>query len=311
MTTWMQGEGSEKADDDVGNDEELVIGGSMSETSKTHVDLKHIVSSHTIDGFWVWRQISEVFPDASTAETKAKAALSILRSESSLRDCENQLMELFKYQNFHLITKFLKNRDIIAWCTKLIQSEVGDRVNVEVAMWEKGVGWILCELAGNRQKKKTHDNAMNVDKPVAVPKTATLAPGSTIQPKHAVDLESIAFSQGGHLMTNKKCKLFEGSFKRSRKGFEETHVPAPPRKPISDELVPIERLPEWARKAFTVPTLNRVQSKLLSVAFGTAEPILLCAPTSAGKVGNGNTRSPLRTDLIVFIDQRSNAHNSY
>ena len=172
------GEGSEKADEDAGNDEELVIGGSTSETSKTHSD-KDIVSPHAIDGFWVQRQISEVFPDATTAETKAKAALSVLGSEYSLRDCENQL---FEYQNFHLITKFLKNRDVIVWCTKLIRSEADDRVNVEVAMREKGVGWILRELAGDRQKKKTHDDAMDVDKLVAVPKTATIAPGSTVQP---------------------------------------------------------------------------------------------------------------------------------
>ncbi|KAL4073668.1 putative RNA helicase [Scleroderma citrinum] len=277
------GEGSEKADEDADNDEELVIGGSTSGTSKTQTD-KDIVSPHAIDGFWVQRQISEVFPDATTAETKAKAALSILGSESSLRDCENQLMELFEYQHFHIITKFLKNRDVVVWCTKLIRSEADDRVNVEVAMREKGVGWILRELVGDRQKKPTHDDAMDVDKPAVVPKTATLSPGSTVQPKHAVDLESLAFSQGGHLMTNKKCKLPDGSFKRSRKGFEEIHVPAPPKKPVDDnELVPIEKLPEWARAAFTVPRLNRVQSKLFPIAFGTDEPILLCAPTGAGK----------------------------
>ena len=137
---------------------------------------------------------------------------------------------------------------------KLIRSEANDQVNVEVAMREKGASWILCGLAGDRQKKKTYDDAMDVSKPVAVSKTATLAPGSTVLPKHAVDFESMAFSQDGHLMTNKKYKLPEGSFKRSRKGFEEIHIPAPPKKPISDnELVPIERLPEWARKAFTVP----------------------------------------------------------
>ena len=57
----------------------------------------------------------------------------------------------------------------------------------------------------------------------AVPKTATLVPGSTVQPKMTIGLESMAFSQGGHLM----CKLPDGSFKCSRKGIEEIHVPAP------------------------------------------------------------------------------------
>ena len=34
-------------------------------------------------------------------------------SESSARDCENQLMDLFDYQNFQIIAKFIKNRDIV------------------------------------------------------------------------------------------------------------------------------------------------------------------------------------------------------
>ena len=279
-----EGEGEE----DTGADE-LVIGRSSaaSQAGRARAD-KDVVSPHTIDGFWVQRQISEVYPDPVTAADKAAAVLSILGSESSLRDCENQLMELFEYQSFHVITKFLKNRDVIVWCTKLMRSDADERVNVEVAMREKGVGWILRELAGDRQAKKTHDDAMDVDvkeATVTVPKTATLAPGSTVQPKTIVDLESMAFSQGGHLMSNKKCKLPDGSFKRSRKGFEEIHVPAPKKQAGGeDELVPVTKLPEWARAAFSVPKLNRVQSKLFPVAFGTDEPILLCAPTGAGKV---------------------------
>ncbi|KIJ15196.1 hypothetical protein PAXINDRAFT_169339 [Paxillus involutus ATCC 200175] len=287
-----EGEDEEDAQEDEGEEaagtEELVIGGSAAATQggKAKAD-KDLVSPHVIDGFWVQRQISEVYSDPVTAADKAASVLSVLASESSLRDCENQLMELFEYQSFHVITKFLKNRDVIVWCTKLMRSDADERVNVEVAMREKGVGWILRELAGDRQAKKTHDDAMDVDAKEAaagVPKTATLAPGSTVQPKRTIDLESMAFSQGGHLMSNKKCKLPDGSFKRSRKGFEEIHVPAPKKHVGSDDdLVPITSLPEWTRAAFTVPKLNRVQSKLFPVAFGTDEPLLLCAPTGAGK----------------------------
>ncbi|KAK2464636.1 hypothetical protein APHAL10511_003329 [Amanita phalloides] len=277
--------GAQEAEDeprDVG-EEELVIGGEGKKAKSVKVD-KDIVSPHVIDGFWVQRQISEIYPDPVTAADKAAAVLSILGSESNLRDVENQLMELFEFQSFHTVTKFLKNRDVIVWCTKLARSDADERVNVEVAMREKGLGWILRELAGDRQTKARTD-AMDVDeaKP-EVPKTATLAPGSTLQPKRTLDLESMMFSQGGHLMSNKKCKLPEGSFKRSRKGYEEIHVPAPKQKPMTEgELVPISALPQWAREAFTVPRLNRVQSNLFPIAFGTDEPILLCAPTGAGK----------------------------
>ncbi|KAH6906126.1 Sec63 Brl domain-containing protein [Coprinopsis sp. MPI-PUGE-AT-0042] len=219
------------------------------------------------------RQIAEVYPDPVTAADKASAVLSILGSESSARDCENQLMDLFDYQNFQIITKFIKNRDVVVWCTKLMRSDADERVNVEVAMREKGVGWISRELAGDRQTKAKTSDAMDVDEPGAVPKTATIAPGSTVQPKRTVDLESM-------------CKLPEGSFKRSKKGYEEIHVPAAKQKPLApSELVPIDNLPAWARKAFgsSVRHLNRIQSKLYPVAFGTDEPILLCAPTGAGK----------------------------
>ncbi|PPQ67232.1 hypothetical protein CVT24_011551 [Panaeolus cyanescens] len=278
-----EGEGAPMEAED--QEEDLVIGGESSKAAKVKAD-KDVVSPHSIDGFWVQRQISEVYPDPVTAADKAASVLSILGSESSARDCENQLMELFDYQSFHITSKFLKNREVIVWCTKLMRSDADERVNVEVAMREKGLGWILRDLAGDRQAKAVKSDAMDVDevKPAVVPKTATLAPGSTVQPKRTVDLESMAFSQGGHLMSNKKVKLPDGSFRRAKKGYEEIHVPAPKSKPVAEgELVEISTFPPWAREAFTVPRLNRVQSKLFPIAFGTDEPILLCAPTGAGK----------------------------
>ena len=281
----------EGAPETLENDEELVVGGSSAaQKGKAKAD-DDVVSPHSVDGFWVQRQISEVYPDPVTAADKAAAVLSILGSESNLRDCENQLMELFEYQSFHVITKFLKNRDVTVWCTKLMRSDAEERVNVEVAMREKGLGWILRELAGDRKAKPKAEDAMDVDEKAkvhAVPKTATLAPGSTVQPKRTVDLEGMAFSQGGHLMSNKKCKLPEGSFKRARKGYEEIHVPAPKKAPLeASDLVPITQLPAWAQEGFKgIKNLNRVQSKLYPIAFGTDEPLLLCAPTGAGKVSH-------------------------
>ena len=286
------GEGEKDGQTGEGEDEgeeALVIGGASSSKAagKTKAD-KDIVSPHSIDAFWVQRLVGEVYSDPQTASDKTASVLTILGSESNLRDCENQLMELFDYQSFDVITKFLKNRDVVVWCTKLARSDADERVNVEVAMREKGLGWILRELAGDRQTKTNAEDAMDVDeqaKSAQVPKTATLAPGSVVQPKKTVDLESMAFSQGGHLMSNKTTKLPQGSFKRAKKGYEEIHVPAPKSKPVvAGEFVPISDLPEWARQGFPgLKTLNRVQSKLYPIAFGTDEPILLCAPTGAGK----------------------------
>lgn len=300
------------ADGEEEGEDALVIGGASSSKAgaKAKAD-KDIVSPHSIDAFWVQRLVSEVYTDPQTASDKTIAVLSTLGSESGLRDCENQLMELFDYQSFDVITKFLKNRDVVVWCTKLARSDANERVDVEVAMREKGLGWILRELAGDRQAKVHTEDAMDVDdqaKSAQVPKTATLAPGSVVQPKKTLDLESMIFSQGGHLMSNKTTKLPQGSFKRAKKGYEEIHVPAPKSKPVTTgELVPIPDLPEWARQGFPgLKTFNRVQSKLYPIAFGTDEPILLCAPTGAGKAGF--FAHSLRFDVDSLIDKRSYAY---
>lgn len=278
------------ADAQAAEDEALLLGGDSKRAgaSTTSGDK---VSPHDIDGFWLQRLLSATYTDAVTATDKTTAALQILSAESSLRDCENELMELFDYRNdmFNVVNLLTKNRDVIVWCTKLARSDDNERANVEVAMREKNVGWILKALAGGRTTRANGD-AMDVDPKLAknVPTTATLAPGSTTQPRRTVDLEGMAFSQGGHLNSNKKVKLPEGSFKRTKKGYEEIHIPEPkPRPAVPGELVEISRLPAWAQEAFPgMPTLNRIQSKLFPVAFGQDDPILLCAPTGAGKVRN-------------------------
>ena len=43
-------------------------------------------------------------------------------------------MELFKYQSFCIMTKFLKDHDVIMWYMKLMRSDADERVNVEDAM---------------------------------------------------------------------------------------------------------------------------------------------------------------------------------
>jgi replicative superfamily II helicase len=47
-----------------------------------------------------------------------------------------------------------------------------------------------------------------------------------------------------------------------------------------EELVTIEKLPDWARPAFRgMKSLNRVQSKVSDTALYTGENMLVCAPT--------------------------------
>lgn len=92
----------------------------------------------------------------------------------------------------------------------------------------------------------------------------------------------MAFAQGSHLMSNKKCVLPEGSQRTNKKSYECISVPALTPKPIEDneKLIPISQLPSWARPGFEgFRELNRIQSKISPAALHTDENLLICAPT--------------------------------
>ena len=69
-------------------------------------------------------------------------------------------------------------------------------------------------------------------------------------------------------------------------GYDEVHVPALKPKPFAEDerLKEVSELPEWSRKAFAgMRSLNRIQSRVCNAALFSAENLLLCAPTGAGK----------------------------
>ena len=50
--------------------------------------------------------------------------------------------------------------------------------------------------------------------------------------RKVLDLEDLAFTDGSHFMANKRCQLPSGSFRQTKKGYEEIHVPAQKSKPF-------------------------------------------------------------------------------
>ncbi|KDN46281.1 putative ATP dependent RNA helicase [Tilletiaria anomala UBC 951] len=275
-----------------GAEDAMVIGTSSS--SKRKAALEGAVSPSQVDAFYLQRLVGQTYPDEHEASSKAALALDILAAESSVRECENSLMELFDYEHLELVKNLTQSRDVLVWCTKFTRADPDERVNIEVEMREKGLGWILRALRGGAAGGKngqvnTDAKPMEIDEEAAerarkLTIKATLAPGSMSKPRKTVNLSDMAFSQGAHLNSNPKVQLRD-SFKRTMKGYEEIHVPAPQKKEIpQDELVPIASLPHWAQPAFPgALTLNPVQSKCFRVAFGSDDPMLLCAPTGAGK----------------------------
>ncbi|TPX60239.1 hypothetical protein PhCBS80983_g01906 [Powellomyces hirtus] len=257
------------------------------------------VKPHDVDAFWLQRTIASHYSDAHTAQAKTSAAFSILSSTANVRDCENELMGLFDYDNFALVKLLTQNRDVIVWCTKLARAETpAERAAVEAEMQRSGLGHILDQLQIAPTRRDVDKNRrgvveMDVDEkqPVAggpiqfdLKKATPVAPA--VVPRATLDIDSLAFQQGGHLMSNKKCTLPQGTFKREKKGYQEVHVPAPKTSPMGDgeKLVNISELPEWAQGGFAgARSLNRVQSRIYPVGFETDENLLICAPTGAGK----------------------------
>ncbi|KAJ3296866.1 DEIH-box ATPase [Rhizoclosmatium sp. JEL0117] len=269
-------------------------------------DPSAILNPHDVDAFWLQRQISHVYSDPHTAQEKATEALSLLGSvKKSTRDIENDLMSLFDYSHFDLVKVLLRNKDVIVWCTRLAKASTTDeRHALEEEMRDSGAEAILDALAlaptrklEGKSRRGVVEGAMEIDGedgdeqkpsvPVATNGDAIKAAASTGKvPKNNIDLEEMTFLQGGHLMSNKKCKLPEGSFKKTKKGYEEVHVPAPKTKGMEpgEKLIEVSAMPKWAHEGFkNSKSLNRIQSKVYPVAFKDDANMLLCAPTGAGK----------------------------
>jgi pre-mRNA-splicing helicase BRR2 len=304
-------EGVEGQDGGEDGGDELILGTDDTRSTKTKKTApSDNISTHEIDAFYLQRLVAKSYPDPVTSADLTTKTLATLSSDYNLRDCENELMELFDYDKFDLVRILTKNREKLVWCTKLARSNEDERKDVEVAMREKGVGWILRELSGSRTAKSgaaMSGDAMEVDgeEPSKPSKPmATLAPGALgVQPRRTVDLNSMIFTEGAHLNSNRKPTLPKGlTTKVSYKGYDQITIKPPPKKEVAEgDLVNIHDLPTWTHEAFGTESkrLNPIQSKAYPIAFGTDEPILLCAPTGAGKV------SVSLVFLLLITEQRA------
>ena len=262
------------------------------------------VSTYEIDAYWLQRQIGEIYKDAHIQSEKTQQAEAVMSGvdetgeEKPLREVENDLMELFDYEHHELVAKLVKNRDRITWVTRWRRAAEDDaaRVTVEKEMVNAGHAKILKELRG-RDEAPTKGGSrltvkldpMDLDSKVTIEeddegKKDGLVGG--LMPRKTLNLEDLKFDQGNHLMTNQNVKLPQGSTKRTFKGYEEIHVPAPKKKqqPNEKPLIPTSSLPAWARTGFgSSEKLNRIQTECYSSAFEDDGNMLICAPTGSGK----------------------------
>uniref|UniRef100_A0A1I7YF66 U5 small nuclear ribonucleoprotein 200 kDa helicase n=1 Tax=Steinernema glaseri TaxID=37863 RepID=A0A1I7YF66_9BILA len=256
------------------------------ETVDEPVTQKEELKARDIDAHWIQRHLSKVHTDPMVAQRKVDEILVALNKDIDDRACENELCSIVGFDLFDLVKLLRKYRPMIYFCTMLKRAQDNDRVEIENQIRARPeLHYILEDLemeasgesADQKQKDKRAAFASGSD---------ILAAGNWMQSRQVLDLESLAFPQGSHLMSNRRCELPEGSFRKQKKSYEIISIPAPKPKPMeaNEKLISISKLPEYARPAFKgFASLNRIQSKLCQAALESDENLLLCAPTGAGK----------------------------
>ena len=296
----QDGEGEAGEEDE---DDEMVIENRPRRRQAEDRD-PNFVPAHEIDAYWLQRQIGQIYEDAHIQSEKTQEAEQIMSDtdesgeEKPLREVENDLMELFDYEHPAVVGKLVKNKDKIVWVTRWRRAAEDEsaRLAVEKQMVNAGHAGILKELRGRDEapategapKLKVKLDPMQLDANIPAKEERETKDGLVggMQPRKTLNLEDLKFDQGNHLMTNQNVRLPQGSTKRTFKGYEEIHVPAPKRKPEPNEQpnMPTSQLPAWAQPGFgSSRELNRIQTKCYPSAFEDDGNMLICAPTGSGK----------------------------
>ncbi|TYG51153.1 hypothetical protein ES288_D10G234200v1 [Gossypium darwinii] len=305
----MVQEDEEDDDDGVENGSgAMQMGGGIDDDDMHEANEGMNLNVQDIDAYWLQRKISQAYDqqiDPQQCQKLAEEVLKIL-AEGDDREVETKLLVHLQFDKFSLIKYLLRNRLKVVWCTRLARAEdQEERKKIEEEMMSLGpdLAAILEQLHASRATAK--ERQKNLEKSIREEarrlKDESGGDGDRERRGYAdrdaeggwlkgqrqlLDLDSLAFEQGGLLMANKKCDLPVGSYRHHSKGYEEVHVPALKAKPLesNERLVKISEMPDWAQPAFKgMQQLNRVQSKVYETALFSADNILLCAPTGAGK----------------------------
>ncbi|KAK6736456.1 hypothetical protein RB195_019253 [Necator americanus] len=278
-------EGGEEAE----HNETLKGGGFDEEDQGTKKDALH---PRDIDAHWIQRSLAKFFNDPIVAQQKVTEVLGILKDSVDDRECENKLVLLLGFDHFDFIRILRQHRHMVLYCTLLKQAQDEEKAKIEEEMKSRPeLHHILAQLLETDEADIVETERAKREKTAqrraaAAAGEEAVAAGQWLAGRKVLDLDDLAFSQGSHLMSNKRCELPDGSYRKQKKSYEEIHVPALKPRPFAEgeKLIDISELPKWAQPAFDgFKSLNRIQSRLCESALNSDEHLLLCAPTGAGK----------------------------
>ena len=293
--------GGDRADEDRYHDDESR--NEHNQQLELQVEDGHQIDLSEIDRFWLTKQLERIFPDP--VELKRKEELIILALNISNEiECQNRLVELFDQAHFDFVHILHENRYSIYYLTRLAR-----------AATEEEKKRLLQDMKADEHGKKIYEQLQHLEEEMDVGKTEDsfsmnlMKDAKTLRKlaqeskkdqeklqhlkdndeyaklsKTILNLNELEFSQGSHFMANENCKLPKGSFKQSGNGYEEVFIPPKTQSKKHIALRKIEEMPVWAQPAFSkLKNLNTIQSVVYETALKSADNMLICAPTGAGK----------------------------
>lgn len=197
--------------------------------------------------------------------------------------CENRLLSVLGFDNVELVMDLMQRRDSfqLSGSPAPLPDSRPDQQPANFAVSsgdEKSAGQDPSNKRSRGSRKRprspNHQQANGRSHAEGGPLLST------------VDIDALASYVHDTRSHSRDIKLPEGSKHIEGKDFQEWYIP--PSRSSSDvqgnALVPVDRLPPWARPAFPgTARFNKMQSSTYDSAFASLENMLVCAPTGAGK----------------------------
>eukprot|EP00823_Brevimastigomonas_motovehiculus_P004473 TRINITY_DN2963_c0_g1_i1.p1 TRINITY_DN2963_c0_g1~~TRINITY_DN2963_c0_g1_i1.p1 ORF type:complete len:2225 (-),score=605.06 TRINITY_DN2963_c0_g1_i1:245-6919(-) len=303
-------EKDEEEEEGADTDKNLTIESKMTEDEDMLEDESKTkdLNPRQVDAFWLQRELAKYYKDPLVAQQLSDEVFSILSSSDSENQVENQLVLKLETDKFAFIRLLTHNRSKIVYCTKLARAkDEKERKEIENQMSSNSLLKPILDAlqktstAAERNAALEHNltkesralrkGTEEKDKDKSSSSSSTVSsersdPFWTRRPKAILDIDNLSFDKGAQYMSNTECKLPPKSEVINKKGYQEVHIPAvkAPSPSSSEKPVLMSDMPDWARPAFKdMKQLNRVQSRVYNTALLSAENMLICAPTGAGK----------------------------
>lgn len=277
---------------------------------------KDDIDPETIDARWLDQALAMHVADVSQLAALSTTVYAALAESASARECENRLVAALGVSQLQLIRKLLKNRYKIVFCMRLARADTQDERNAVVrelkatpeaaavfkalfgagkaAAGGAGLASVTARYAGGGGvgggggggSGSGGVHAMDDGERGGGSSGKSYVDAATQGLRKMLDLETLEFAEGSHFQASKSFELPEGTYRTKGKGYEQVFIPAlqEPALAANERIVSISELPAWTQPAFPNMTdLNRLQSRVYPVVFGSMVNMLICAPTGGGK----------------------------